>query len=85
MHDEEASAHQFSVREISVQADEEEKLELEMQISRLNAAIENTDDARSRLSMTKSHRSVINMSPTRKKEKKGGLLPRDHTKSEMGI
>lgn len=33
MHDEDNSAHQFSYRNISIQADSEERLEMEMQAS----------------------------------------------------
>lgn len=40
LHDEEGSAHQFSVRNISAQADEEERLELDMQVTKFNAALE---------------------------------------------
>lgn len=36
MHDEVNSAHQFSYRNISVQADEEERLEMEMKASEIN-------------------------------------------------
>ena len=43
LHDEEGSAHQFSVRNMSAQADEEEKLELDMRVTRFNAALEKED------------------------------------------
>lgn len=97
LHDEEGSAHQFSVKDMSIQADEEEKLDLDMQVTKFNAAI--TQDIRSRLdaeqqklrdiptrlSLTKSNTSIYNMSPVGKKPKAGLLLPREAPKSEMGM
>ena len=90
LHDEEGSAHQFSVREISVQADEEEKLDLDMQVSKFNATIgsdkEMSDgDTKSRYSITKRNMSMYNMSPAGKKQKRGALLPRESSKTEMAI
>lgn len=35
MHDEDQSAHQFSVKEQSIQADSEERLDIEMKASRI--------------------------------------------------
>jgi hypothetical protein len=72
LHDEEGSAHQFSVREISIQADEEEKLDLDMQVSKFNATIgsdnEKSDcDTKSRYSITKRNMSMYNMSPVGRK------------------
>ena len=72
LHDEEGSAHQFSVRNMSAQADEEEKLELDMRVTKFNAALEREDQGtlkpvKTRLSLTKSNTSMYNMSPTTKK------------------
>ena len=39
LHDEEGSAHQFSVKDMSIQADEEEKLDLDMQVTKFNATL----------------------------------------------
>lgn len=72
LHDEEGSAHQFSVRGVSVQADEEEKLDLDMQVSKYQGTIgsdnERSDlDIKSRYSITKRNMSCYNMSPLTKK------------------
>ena len=92
LHDEEGSAHQFSVKDMSIQADEEEKLDLDMQVTKFNASItqditeeKKTRDVPTRLSLSKSNTSIYNMSPVGKKVKAGLLLPREATKSEMGM
>ena len=92
LHDEEGSAHQFSVKDMSIQADEEEKLDLDMQVTKFNATLtqdvaeqQKLRDIPTRLSVTKSHTSIYNMSPVGKKPKAGLLLPREATKSEMGM
>lgn len=62
-----------------------------MQVSKFNKTLRSDNEqsdfeTKSRYSITKrTHTSKYNMSPAGKKEKRGALLPKELTRSEMAI
>lgn len=94
MLDEEQSAHQFSIREQSVQADEEERLDLEMEVNAFEEVAEKPGSAGSRTkskiskkSLTKSNVSLYQLSPVEAKSSRrnDSLLPREAPRAEIAI
>jgi len=78
MHDEDQSAHQFSLKDQSIQADSEERLELEMQATEV-AAMLDSPSAGSRGMKSRRSINLSHMSPPvskRSSPRKGSLQAR---------